>query len=249
MLHDAIHVGFHHHTTFGGFKHHAHHRGVRHDFHNAVTHARIFEAFHHFLGKTRPVERVDAFNAVLDLVFGVHGRIYGQITAFGVTGQQYRPIPQRGDFFQVFSCGNLCWNRVLEGHVEVFLPSDQRIIGASKRHNQRSRRQPESHRRELRLRTTIELLAVRAHLNVGKPRIRRHSMVEVVRHLRIDQSYVRHIMVGYGLVVVQLVIGTRNRHAAKRGLAQHMQRCDRTPNIELLRTRLQRTVFRHQIVQ
>ena len=137
----------------------------------------------------------------------------------------------------------------MEGHVEVFLPSDQRIIGASKRHNQRSRRQPESHRRELRLCVAIELLAVRTHLNVGKPRIRRHSMVEVVRHLRIDQSYVLHVMVGYRLVVVQLVIGTRNRHTSKRGLAQHTQRCDRTSNIELLRTRLQRTIFRYQIVQ
>ena len=158
-------------------------------------------------------------------------------------------LPQRGDSGQIVGGGRLRRYRILEGHVEIFLPADQRIVGAPVRHHKRAGRQQVGHRGELRLLFAVELLKKRPHFNVGEPRIRGDGMVEVVRHLRIDQSHVLDVMVGHRLVVVQFVIGACDGHAVERELTQHMQRTDRPAYVELLHAIAQRAVFRFDVIQ
>ena len=250
MLHDAFHVGFDHHAPFGGFQHHAHHRRVRHDFDDAIAHACIFEAVHHRLREAWPIQRIDAFDTVLHIVFGVHRRINGQITAFGMASEHNRHVlPQRGDPSQIVGRSYLRRHRVLEGHVEVFLPADQRIVRTTERHNQRAGRQTVGHRGELRLLAIVELFKESAHLNIGESRIRGDGMIEIVRHLRINQSHVLDVMVGHRTVVVKLVVGARDRNTIERRLSQHTNGTERMAEVKVFHTITQRAILRFNPLQ
>ena len=250
MLHYSFHVGFHHDAAFGSFQHHAHHRRVRHDFDDSIAHARIFEAIHHRLREARPIQRIDAFDAVLHPVLSVHRRIHGQIAALGVAGEHNRRVlPQRGDSGQIVGGGHLRRHRVLEGHVEVLFPTHERIVGTAERHNQHAGRQAIGRGGELRLLIAVELLEKSAHLNAGKTRIRGDGMVEIVRHLRIDQAHVLDIMVGHRASMVQLVVGARDRHTVEWRFPQHPHGAYGMARVELLHTVMQRAISRFDVVK
>ena len=158
-------------------------------------------------------------------------------------------LPQRGDPSQIVGRSYLRRHRVLEGHVEVFLPADQRIVRTTERHNQRAGRQTVGHRGELRLLFAVELLEKRPHFNIGESRIRGDGMIEIVRHLRINQSHVLDIMVGHRTVVVKLVVGARDRHTVEWRFPQHPHGAYGMARVELLHTVMQRAVSRFDVVK
>ena len=158
-------------------------------------------------------------------------------------------LPQRGDSGQIVGGGRLRRYRILEGHVEIFLPADQRIVGAPVRHHKRAGRQQVGHRGELRLLFAVELLEKRPHFNVGEPRIRGDGMIEIVRHLRINQSHVLDIMVGHRTVVVKLVVGARDRNTIERRLSQHTNGTERMAEVKVFHTITQRAILRFNPLQ
>ena len=74
-------------------------------------------------------------------------------------------------------------------------------------------------------------------------------MVEIVRHLRIDQAHVLDIMVGHRASMVQLVVGARDRHTVEWRFPQHPHGAYGMARVELLHTVMQRAVSRFDVVK
>ena len=158
-------------------------------------------------------------------------------------------LPQLGHPGEIVGGGHLRRHRVLEGHVEVLLPTHERIVGTAERHNQHAGRQAIGRGGELRLLIAVELLEKSAHLNAGKTRIRGDGMIEIVRHLRINQSHVLDVMVGHRTVVVKLVVGARDRNTIERRLSQHTNGTERMAEVKVFHTITQRAILRFNPLQ
>ena len=74
-------------------------------------------------------------------------------------------------------------------------------------------------------------------------------MVEIVRHLRINQAHVLDIMVGHRASMVQLVVGARDRHTVEWRFPQHPHGAYGMARVELLHTVMQRAVSRFDVVK
>jgi len=87
-------------------------------------------------------------------------------------------------------------HRILESHIEIFLPSDERIIGAAEGNNQRAFvgrlsalvavGQLEGGGGELGLLTLIDVLDHRAQANVGVAGVFACGLEQVVGQVRVD---------------------------------------------------------------
>ena len=116
-------------------------------------------------------------------------------------------------------------HRILEGHVEVLLPADERGVRAAERHHQRAVGQQQRHRRELGLVFAAEPLVDRAHVNRRETGVAGHCGEQGLGELRVGQSGVARVVIEILRVQVGGCVGQRG--GGEIGLAQRTQRVQR----------------------
>ncbi len=122
------------------------------------------------LGKSGTVEVIDILDRRIELIITECRRIHSEIAALGMTCDSKGPVLVRRDgALEIIQCLLLCRNRELEAHIEVFLPSYERVIGS-----------PECDKivlfavkvkkacGELYLLLLVDLIDIARHLNVGE---------------------------------------------------------------------------------
>ena len=80
------------------------------------------------------VVREDALDARERCRLAMGRRVNGEVAALRVAADVDAPLDRPGDAVQILHGANLRRHVRLEGHVEVFFPSDERVVGAAEAH-------------------------------------------------------------------------------------------------------------------
>ena len=131
--------------------------------------------FAHVFLEARSVEVVYAYDAILHVGGRMERCILGEIATLGVPSN-YDALGKVGRRRR-----KVARSLILRGyghgvrHVEVFLPSDDRLVGAAKPHESEHIAVEERHRCELHLASRVELAQVEADLHRAEARARRQG--------------------------------------------------------------------------
>ena len=180
VLHDAASSRVYDRIILHMLEDHADYRELRYEGMYLILDRLELEPLHYVFVKSRSVKVIDGADRILAVAVGKGARIYGEVTALGVTSDDERSFLKSCPCcFEILKSRELPRDREFKSHIKVFFPADECYIRTSVCNIVISFLiELEYHRRELRLTLEIDVVYISAHLHVLKSLGRSHHLDE-----------------------------------------------------------------------